>query len=371
MPGALARARDAALARWHALRARHEVVDHAARAYGRADEVLWARMAGGITYAVFLSLFPLLAVAFAVVALLVDTVPRVRQDLETAIEEWLPGLLGDGPGQVDLGDVASAGTTAGVVGLLTLLWTGTGAVDALRDGLRVVFGTTEQGAALPVRKLRDLLVMVVVGAVVLLSVSLSSVATQVTGQLLGLVGLDGSPAATVSLRLLALGIALTLDVVVLSLLFRLLSARDLTWRQVRGGAVLGAVLLEVLKQLAGVLLASASNPLYATFAVAVGLLLWINYSARALMLAASWVATERSVLAQVTQVEAVTASSLPLVVVPDAEVDAGADAGADAAAGTGTGPGDRRGAGAPRRGLPARLLAGLRGRLRPRLPGRR
>jgi membrane protein len=314
---------DAAKERLRVVRARLPVVDHAVRTWQHAGDVLWGQQAAAITYFGFLSVFPLLAIAFSIVAYLTRVYPAIREQVETAVIEAFPGLIGDGPNQVDLDTIAAAGTGAGIIGSLTLLWTGTGAVDAVRDGIRVVFGTASQRLPLAKKKLRDLGWVAVVGVLAVSSVTLSTVATQATSQLLGLVGLEETGPARVLLRVLTVSVAIAINTLILSLVFRVMSARSPSWRQVAGGALLGAVLLEILKLLATSLLQNAlNNPLYAGFAVAVGLLLWINFSARVLMLSAAWVATSPGLLAADPQATAVDPAQLPLVVAPGQQAPA-------------------------------------------------
>jgi uncharacterized BrkB/YihY/UPF0761 family membrane protein len=93
--------------------------------------------------------------------------------------------------------------------------------------------------------------------------------------------------------LLAVVVAVALDTAVFAiLLFRLPGAR-LPWRRVRSGALLAAVGFGVLKLFGTFLIARVTqNPLYATFGVVVGLLVWINFVSRLLVYAAAWTATE-------------------------------------------------------------------------------
>jgi membrane protein len=82
------------------------------------------------------------------------------------------------------------------------------------------------------------------------------------------------------------------DVLVISILLARLSGAHLPWRQVWSAAVLGAVGFEILKILASYLLSrTTSNPIYATFGVIVGLLVWMNILSRLLMYCAAWAAT--------------------------------------------------------------------------------
>ena len=80
--------------------------------------------------------------------------------------------------------------------------------------------------------------------------------------------------------------------------FRVLTAREVSWRQLRGGAIAAGVLYELLQTLGGYYvghtLRNASN-VYGTFGLVIGLLSWIYLSAHITLLAAEGnvVATRR------------------------------------------------------------------------------
>jgi len=70
-----------------------------------------------------------------------------------------------------------------------------------------------------------------------------------------------------------------------------LSGLVIPLRRLLIGALLGGVGLGVLKVLGTVLLGAASrNPLLASFAVLIGLLIWFNLVCTVILLAASWIA---------------------------------------------------------------------------------
>jgi membrane protein len=274
-------------------RARHPALDHAVRAYDRHSEVLGGQIAAAITYFGFLSFFPLLALAFAVVGYVSVVYPGARDGITHAVEQTFPSLIGPGSGQININDVVAAKGGAGVVGLLGLLYAGLGWVDALRDGLRRVFGTLDESLPLLRKKLSDLVVLVLLGLALLASVVVSSLATSATAYVLGKVGLADSLAATVLLKVLAVALALLVDTAMFAILFSRLPGANLPWRQVRSGAVLAAVGFEVLKLLGTFLIGRTThNPVYATFGVVVGLLVWINFVSKLLVFAAAWTATQ-------------------------------------------------------------------------------
>ena len=287
--GVLGRLRE----RLRAARGRRPALDHAVRAYDRHSEVLGGQVAAAITFYGFLSFFPLTALAFAVVGYVGAAYPEVRDSISAAVEDAFPSLVGTGRGQINVDDVVSAKTGAGIIGLVGLLYAGLGWIDALRVGLRRIFGTVHEPLPLVRKKGGDVLVLLLLGAAVLVSAVVSTMATEATSYALGLAGLDHSGLAAVVLRVLAVTLALALDSALLAILFTRLPGVQLGWRQLRSGALLGASGLEVLKLFGTYLLSrTTNNPVYATFGVVVGLLVWINLVSRLVVFAAAWTATQ-------------------------------------------------------------------------------
>jgi membrane protein len=279
--------------RLRAARGRRPWLDHAVRAYDRHSEVLGGQLAAAITYFGFLSFFPLLALAFALVGYVSDVYPQAQDGVTTAVEGAFPSLIGSGEGQIDIQDVIDARAGAGVIGLLGLAYAGLGWLDALRDALHRVFGTDGLRMGLVAKKLWDVVVLAMLGLSLLASVVVSSLATAATTFALDAVGLDQSTAATAVLKVLSVALAVLVDVVVFSILLSRLSGAGLPWRRVRSGALLAAVGFELLKLLGTFLIGrTTENPLYATFGVVVGLLVWINFASKLLVYTAAWTATE-------------------------------------------------------------------------------
>ncbi|MGH8938385.1 MAG: YihY/virulence factor BrkB family protein, partial [Actinomycetes bacterium] len=274
------------------VRSRLPWVDHAVRAYDRNSQVLGSQLAGAVTYFGFLSFFPLLALAFSFVGYVSAVYPEAQAEVTQAVEGAFPSLVGSEEGQINIQDVIDAKAGAGVIGLLGLLYAGLGWLDALRDALRRVFGTQDVAIGLLKKKVVDVAVLVMLGTALLLSLVVSSLATGATSQALDAVGLADSLTATVLLRLLSVALAMAVDVAIFAILLTRLSGAHPPWRQVRSGALLAAAGFEALKLLGTYLIANVtSNPLYATFGVVVGLLVWINLNSKLTVFAAAWVAT--------------------------------------------------------------------------------
>jgi membrane protein len=99
-------------------------------------------------------------------------------------------------------------------------------------------------------------------------------------------------------KLGSLALSTTLNIGLFWLGFRVLTAREVSWRQLRGGAIAAGILYELLQTLGGYYvghtLKHASN-VYGTFGLVIGLLSWIYLSAHITLLAAEGnvVATRR------------------------------------------------------------------------------
>ncbi|MDT0304602.1 YihY/virulence factor BrkB family protein [Streptomonospora wellingtoniae] len=283
------RYRNRAMEAYWSVRRRHPSVDHAVRAYDRYSGSEGNRLAASVTFYAFLSFFPLLALAFAAVGYAAAVEPDARDYLDQALREALPGLAEGLP--VDR--IAEARTGAGVIGLLGLLYSGVGAVDAVRAALRRVWlNDVGDGPNFAVAKLTDVAVMAVLGVCLLGSVALTSVAQAATHWLLEFVRLQDSLVAVGTTRVLGPAIAVAVDTFIFLMVFSRLSGTRRPVRLLWQGALLAAVGFEILKAVAALLISGTlSNPIYASFAVMVGLLLWINLVMRMLLLCASWTAT--------------------------------------------------------------------------------
>ena len=274
--------------------ARRPALDHAVRAKHRYDGRRGVRQAGAVTYFAFLSLFPLIALGFACLGFVIEWFPNADDDIQRGIADALPGLVGAGPGQINVDQIADAKTGVGVLGLAGMVWVGTAWVDALRESLRSMWlQEPEGGGNLLTKKLHDLYVLVALGLSLVASVALSSTVTTATGVLVDLLQLDDGTGVRWVLRAAAVAMAVCTSAALVAVMFwRLSGVRIPRGRLVRG-ALLGGIAVEVLKIFATYLVGhTMDNPVYATFAVAVGLLVWINFVSRVTLLAAAWTATE-------------------------------------------------------------------------------
>jgi inner membrane protein YhjD len=268
--------------------------DHQARAFDRYRERRGDRLAAALTCYAFLSFFPLLALAYALLGYLVGVSAQSRDYFVRAVNSQLPGLAG----QLDVQHIAQSKTAVGIVGLIALLFTGQGWVQVLRESLRDIWGNEPGGGGnFFLKRLWDLSVLAFLGVILICGMAVTTVTTSATHTVLGWFGMQDVPGAGTGLRLLSLTCAIFFDTVVFLVLFTRLSGTRAPWRRIIRGAVFGAVGFEVLKQIATLLLGrTTGNPVYGAFAVLVGLMVWINIASRFALFVAAWTATRRVVL---------------------------------------------------------------------------
>lgn len=254
-------------------------------------------LAGGVAYFALFSVFSALLVGITVLGLVAGRDSSLQEDVLGEVDAQLPGLLDIGAdgGPVDPADLFADDvlSIAGAVAFVIALLSGLGWLDAMREGIRALFGLDTDQRNVVVKKLKDVAVLATLGLAVLGSAVLSVTVNAAAGGLLGAVGLDGGVVGRVLLRALGVGVVLVVDTAIFMILFRLLSGLTLPWRDLRSGAAFGAVGLGLLKLFGGLLLGGAggSNPLLAAGAVVVGLLVWMNLVSRLTLVAAAWVAT--------------------------------------------------------------------------------
>jgi membrane protein len=270
------------------VRQQRPAIDHALRTQEHYGDTKASQQAGAVTYYGFLSVFPVLALAFFVVGYVAEVVPDAQDTLVKAISEMFPGLIGDGPAKLGIDEIQDSAATAGIIGSVGVLYSGLSWLSALRDGLITVFALPQrEQPSFVMGKVRDLVTLVILGVVLLVAVAFTGVLSGFSTDLLGWIGLSTELGWLVSLLTIVLG--LLANALLFFAMFRLLAAPDLPARAMWSGALLGAVGFEILKQVSGWLIrATQDQPAFQVFGLALILLVWINYFSRVILYAASW-----------------------------------------------------------------------------------
>jgi membrane protein len=267
-----------------ATRERHAWVDHLMRARAHYEQIRGDRLAASVTYFGFLSLFPVMILAYGILGYLVEFFPDVRTNVTSFLSEQFPGI--------DVQQIAGVRATAGIIGLAGLLLAGLGWVSALREALRAVWCLGPPKRNFIVQRAFDALVLATLGLSVLVSLGISNVATNATQQILEFMGLADSGLAAFLLPIVTTVLSIGVDMVVIVVAFTRLAGVAIPPPYLLRGAILGAVGVEALKLIGSFLVGRiVSNPAYATVAIAAGLLIWIDLLSRLLLFTACWTYT--------------------------------------------------------------------------------
>lgn len=264
-------------------------LDHLIRAFGRYQADAGDRQAAAVTFFGFLSFFPIIALATSILSYVLgdDAVGTVV----TQVNNYAPGLA-DQLGLKDiLTDNRKAGA-AGLIGLVGLLYSGLGWVDALREAIRAVWHHNVKEGNFLVKKAKDIVILTGLGVTVLLSLGISAATGAFTGFALQTLGLEKTLLATGLAKVIGLLLGVLTSAGLFVFLFWRLPKVQTPFRRVLKGALLAAVLFEVLKRVGAIYIErTTQNPLYGSFAVVVGLLIWINIVSRMLLICAAWTVT--------------------------------------------------------------------------------
>lgn len=270
------------------LRARYPALDRVVRTQEHYGEVGAAQQAGAMTYFGFLSTFPILALAFFAVGEIAKVYAGAESDLVEAIDQVLPGLVGNGPGQLKIADIESAAGTVGIIGVFGLLYAGLGFIDGLRKALEAVFVVPDDAQpGFLAAKLRDLVALVVLGVILLVAVAVTGLIRTFSVNVLEFIGLDDGFGWLIVLLTLVLGLAA--NTVLFYAMFHLAPQKDTPKRPLWAGALLGAIGFEILKQASTILLkATQGQPAFQAFGIALILVVWIHYTSMVILYAASY-----------------------------------------------------------------------------------
>jgi membrane protein len=214
-----------------------------------------------IALATFLSLFPLLLVAIAIIGFVSSGDAGFTRSLISDL-----GLRGEAARVFDDAVTTAEGSrqAASVIGLAGLLWSGLGVVGAIQTALNAAWQVTGRGL---LDKLVALRWLAGAGALFLLTAALGAVLGMLPGLLAPVV--------------IAVGIALTTGLFLWT--YTSLGHTTVGWRAHLPGALLMGVGFEVLKVLGGVYIPRAvagSSALYGSLGVVFAVLAWLAIYAR-------------------------------------------------------------------------------------------
>lgn len=252
-------------------------------------------LSAGLSYQALFAVFAAITVGFSIAGFAIRSNPEFEEAFLALLSSNLPGLIDTGNGgAIDPEALFASGILAslGIVAAVGLLFTALGWLASGREAVRRIFGLATDPGNFALVILKDLGLAVAFGVAIVASAALSVLSTTALGWVFESMGIDNrSTIATVGARAVGLLLVLLLDAVVLGVFYRVVSGIRIPWKQLRQGVLLAGLALGTLQVLGSSLLAGATrNPLLASFAVIIGLLVWFNLICQVLLIGASWIA---------------------------------------------------------------------------------
>ncbi|GAA4567396.1 YihY/virulence factor BrkB family protein [Micromonospora coerulea] len=279
MVNAIGRIEEALGRRVDAARRRSSLFDHLWRAGTLYGDVLGGRLAAAIAYYGFFAVFALALVGYWIFGAILQDNDEVSRAAGDFLKENLPFL--------DAQQIAQSSNTVGVIGLVILVFTGIGWVEAIRSSQRLMYGFNQQPGNLVVRRLVDLGVLVAVFVMLGLSVAAVDALESLLRFLLRSTG-------SVGLTTISAVFSVLVNAVLATALLVAVPRLRMSRRRLRPVVLAVAVGITLLNTVGRYyVVRTERNPAYTVVATAVGLLLYLYLLNQLVLFGAALAATSR------------------------------------------------------------------------------
>lgn len=276
-------------------------VAHAMRMNERFGAEGGNQFAAGITYFSVLSIFPLAMLLFAGIGFVLAARPDLMAQLQEQIANSVEGEAGEMVNEVVQTAIDQRGAVAGV-GLLTTLWSGLNWMNHLRTGISAMWSldANEGGGNFVTKKLADLVALI--GLLVLLVVAFAVTAvgsSSLTTTAMEHFGIGDFPGARFVVWVAGLVAGIFANFLVFWWMIVFMPRTKVPLKSGFKGAILGAVIFELIKQFSTVIIGSATgNPAGALFGPIISLMVVLYLVWRVVLYVSAWTATTKESLAQ-------------------------------------------------------------------------
>ncbi|MGO4588671.1 YihY/virulence factor BrkB family protein [Paenarthrobacter sp. 2TAF44] len=255
-------------------------------------------LSAGIGFNMFFSVTGLLTTGFAIAGIVLGGNPVLENAVIRSVASAAPGLLqvNGGEGLVDpqtLLNPSGLGWTAVIAAAVTI-FTSLGWIASVREGLRGVTAADPLQRSPILQKLVDAGTLLLLGVILVVSAGASLIFGTAAAWIFDLLRLDEAVAAPVA-AVVKVVVPLLLNCATAAVLFRIAGGLKLGRRAFIEGVALAGIGTTVLQLFSTELLARAGqNPVLASFAIIIGLLIWFNLVSQVYLVSASWAAVREA-----------------------------------------------------------------------------
>ena len=254
------------------------------------------RLAGATSFYGFLSLFPLIVLAAAIVGSLLgeDAIDKLKE----ALEQNLP-VIGQ---RIDLDALIDRAGTIGLIAGVSLLLTGLGWVDSMRASIRSMHELDDMPGNMVQRKLVDFGALIGLGVLGLIATGASSVLTALSARIVEWADLEGTWLASWGLDVISVVLGVGAGAILLLYMQTALPRIVLPFKVALIATLAGGILYFLMQKLGNVYITYVigNNAAYGALALPLALLVWIYLITRAIMYIAAW-AKEATIDARVEE----------------------------------------------------------------------
>ncbi|MFC6160686.1 YihY/virulence factor BrkB family protein [Kribbella sp. NPDC058693] len=254
------------------------------RAWKRYGDQRGNRLAGATSFFGFLSLFPLIVLAAAIIGPLLGD--DAIETLKKSLEQNLPGIGNN----IDIDALITHAGTIGLISGIGLLLTGLGWIDAMRASIRLMHELDDQPGNAVQQKLTDLGALVGLGLMGLIATGASSVLTGLSRRIVDASNLDGTWLATWGLQLISIVVGIGAGALLFGYLMTALPRIAMPPKVLLIAALAGGIVFYLAQRLGNLYVSHVigANAAYGALALPLALLVWIYLMTRVIMLVAAW-----------------------------------------------------------------------------------
>lgn len=261
------------------------------RAYLLYTERRGPMLADSVTYRALFSVFAGLLLGLSIAAVWLAGNPTAWQAIIDAVDAAIPGLVGEDGIVKRPAAIEPVGfSIVGIISLAALIGAALGAIGSLRTAVRTIAGTGAEDVFIVWVALRNIALAIGIAAALVAAAAVTFLARIGIAFVTDLIGMP--PGSHWAVRIVSLFVVYALDVVLILGIYRFLSGRRAPARAMWTGALLGGAGLLVLQELSGLFVGGATaNPLLASFASLLALLIWMNLSSQVILIACAYITT--------------------------------------------------------------------------------
>lgn len=258
------------------------------------------QFAAGITYFSVLSIFPLVMLLFAGIGFVLAARPDLMDQLQEQISNSVEGDTGEMVNEIVKTAIDQRGAVAGI-GLLTALWSGLGWMNHLRTGISAMWSLdANEGGNFVTKKLADLVALIGLLVLLILAFGVTAVgSSSLTTTAMEHFGIGNFPGARFVVWLAGLVAGIFANFLVFWWMVVFMPRTKVPLKSGFKGALIGAVIFELIKQFSTVIIGSATNnPAGALFGPIISLMVVLYLVWRVVLYVSAWTATTKESLAQ-------------------------------------------------------------------------